>query len=214
MPVAIDEEKEVTYYITPVGRLSYLNVWKPRKQQAGNEDKIVYDCSLIMDNPKEMTVDDQQRYKQLKKLIADKKLEKWPKLTGKVQCKLRTVKGYEDDLFFSKPLDGDKNPEYLGKIVLGAVSYGQKPQVLRADKQEMMDPSELYSGCYGRLWVTAFAYDNAGNKGVSFSLQGVMKVRDGKPLGGTGGSITKAFESVEVETDGFETTDDEDLEEF
>lgn len=45
-----------------------------------------------------------------------------------------------------------------------------------------MDPSEVYSGCYMRATLTAYAYDKGGGKGVSFGLQNLMKVKDGEPL--------------------------------
>jgi hypothetical protein len=210
--MATETIEKVDYYITPEGRLSYVNAWTPRKKMPGDEGKPdVYDCMLIMEMPKHMPKEDQERYQRLRKLVVDKANEKWTKNKPVLQSPFRTTKGLDgSEGFISKPLDGNKNPEYAGKLVIKAVSYGRKPQVLRPDKEEMMEQAELYSGCYGRLWVTAFAYDNAGNKGVSFSLQGILKTKDGQPLGGSGGKATEAFKSIEIESNGFETVEDDD----
>jgi hypothetical protein len=207
MPVATKTEK--TYFITPEGRLSYLNVFKPRKRQAGEEGKPdVYDGMIIMETPKKMSPMDLARYQKLKELCEKTRAEKWPKLTSAIQGPFRTTEGLNSKLFHSKPLDADKNPEYEGKLILKAVSYGRQPQLIGPDKEEIMEQSDLYSGCYGRFWVVAFAYENSGNKGISFSLQGVMKTKEGIPLGGSAGKALDAF--AEIEGDDFETEEDEE----
>lgn len=43
---------------------------------------------------------------------------------------------------------------------------------------------QVYPGCYGRATVIAYAYDNAGNRGVAFGLQNFQKLAEGEPLGG------------------------------
>ena len=40
----------------------------------------------------------------------------------------------------------------------------------------------LYAGCFVRASITAFFYDRKGNKGVSFALGNVQKIRDGDRL--------------------------------
>jgi hypothetical protein len=60
------------------------------------------------------------------------------------------------------------------------------------------DETEVYSGAWYRAQVRAFAYENAGNKGVSFGLQNVQKLRDDDPLGSGRIPASKAFEPVDV----------------
>ena len=53
----------------------------------------------------------------------------------------------------------------------------------------MDDRSVLYSGCYARCKIQFYVYNKGVNKGIACSLQGVHKVMDGEPLGG---SVTTA----------------------
>jgi len=47
-----------------------------------------------------------------------------------------------------------------------------------------LDPSEFYSGCYGRASITLYAYDTSGSKGIAAGLNNVQKLEDGNKLGG------------------------------
>jgi hypothetical protein len=79
------------------------------------------------------------------------------------------------------------NHEYEGYeagMVLLRASSKQKPGVVDAKLQAIIDESDVYPGCYARATIRAFAYDANGNRGVSFGLQNVQKMADGDPLGG------------------------------
>lgn len=58
----------------------------------------------------------------------------------------------------------------------------RKPLIIGKDNSTI-DDGEIYSGCYGRVLLTPFCYDNSGNKGVSFSLEAFQKTGDGVPVG-------------------------------
>ena len=76
----------------------------------------------------------------------------------------------------------------------------QAPQVVDKHVQPILDQSEVYSGCYGKVSITFYAYNSNGNKGIAAGLVNVQKLRDGEPLG----SRTNAkddFEAVEDEDD-------------
>ena len=83
--------------------------------------------------------------------------------------------------------DLEKNPEYAGHYSM-TVSNLQKPGIVDRDLQPILDRSEVYSGCYARVSINAFPFNNSGNKGVSFGLNHVQKLEDGEPLG----SVTRA----------------------
>jgi Protein of unknown function (DUF2815) len=200
-----ETEKEVTRYLTPLCRVSYCNVWKPRK------DTEIYDISLIMDNPKDLSEKDKGRWNKLKELMLEAKQEEWPKAKAPVCCNVRTVKGYKTDDFYSDPLDGEKNPEYVGKIVIKATSYGRQPEIIGPDKEEITNKADFYSGCYAIASLTAFAYDKNGKKGVSFGVQHIMKIKDGTSFTGGAGKAADHFE--EIDADDFATTDEEDEDE-
>ena len=59
----------------------------------------------------------------------------------------------------------------------------QRPGVVDQNVEEMIDTSDFYGGCWAKASVNAFAYDTAGNQGVSFGLGNLQKVRDDKAFG-------------------------------
>jgi hypothetical protein len=79
-----------------------------------------------------------------------------------------------------------------------SVSNKTKPGIVDQNVQPILDSTEVYSGCYARVSITAFPFSASGNKGVSFGLNHVQKLADGESLGG----ITKAeddFSAVSIE---------------
>ncbi len=50
--------------------------------------------------------------------------------------------------------------------------------------QPIIDKSEVYSGCYGRISVTFYGYNSTGNRGIAAGLGNIQKLKDGEPLGG------------------------------
>lgn len=71
-----------------------------------------------------------------------------------------------------------------------------RPGLVDAKLQDIIDESKVYSGAWFRAEVRPYAYDNKGNKGVSFGLQNVQLLRDGEPLAGSRKPASKAFTAV------------------
>lgn len=96
-----------------------------------------------------------------------------------------------------RPSDGAAfGDECRGCWVFTASCKADKPPfVVDANVQKIIDPRQVYSGCYGNVNVSFFAYNSAGKKGVGCGLNGIQKTRDGEPLGS---SITaeEAFTAV------------------
>ena len=98
--------------------------------------------------------------------------------------------------------DGDierDDEAYKGHYFVNANSL-TAPQVVDTQLNPILDKSEVYSGCYGRVSLSFYAFNSNGNKGVACGLNNVQKVRDGEPLGGR---TTAA--------DDFGTLDDDDF---
>lgn len=95
--------------------------------------------------------------------------------------------------------DTDKSPEYKGHYFINASTY-TKPGVVDAQMNPILDKAELYSGCYGRVSVTAGAFNTDGNKGIKFWLNNVQKLGDGEPLGG---GFSRAEDDFTAVTDDF-----------
>ena len=85
-------------------------------------------------------------------------------------------------------------------IMSFSANEDRRPGIVDAKLQDIIanDETEVYSGAWYRAQVRAFAYENAGNKGVSFGLQNVQKLRDDDPLGSGRIPASKAFEPVDV----------------
>lgn len=94
--------------------------------------------------------------------------------------------------------DGDEKADrdgYEGHIFVSATSKS-KPGLVGPSNTPILNAEGFYAGCYARAEVIAFAYDTKGNKGVSFSLQNVQKLRDGEPFSGRR-NAADVFEKVE-----------------
>ena len=127
--------KVVTKKKNPV-RLSYVNVFKPR-QIEGSDPKY----SVCIMFPKTDKV--------LKKLFDDAikqtAVDDVAKWGGKVPANLKTPIHDGDE-------DRPDRPEFRGMWYFNASST-RPPQVLDEYKTEMLDPNELYSGCWARVSV-------------------------------------------------------------
>jgi hypothetical protein len=166
-------------------RLSYAHLFEPHAIE-GNEPK--YSVSVII--PKT----DTDTLKAVKEAVEQAKKDGVSKFGGKIPPTLKT------------PLrDGDaERPDdeaYKNCYFLNASSK-QKPGVVDKNVQPVLDQSEVYSGCYGRLTLNFYAFSASGNKGIAAGLGNVQKLEDGEPLGG----FTRAeddFDSIESAEDDF-----------
>lgn len=157
-----------TKVITGKCRLSYCHVFKPQAIDEGTEPKYSV-CLLI---PKS----DKATLTKIKAAVEAAKQAGVAKFGGKIPANLKT------------PLrDGDEErsdqPEYAGCYFLNASSK-TKPGVIDRNKDEIMDSTEVYSGCYGRASLNFFAFNTAGNKGIACGLNNIQKLADGDYLGG------------------------------
>ena len=88
---------------------------------------------------------------------------------------------------FSTPLrDGDlerpDDPAYANAYFINANS-ASAPGIVDADRQPILERSEVYSGVYGRASINLYAFNSNGNKGIACGLNNLQKIRDGEPLG-------------------------------
>lgn len=160
-----------TNITTGIVRFSYVTVFTPKAVDDNSTPK--YSVSLLI--PKE----DKKTVAKISDAIAEASTnERAHKVFGaKTPTRLKT------------PLrDGDEerpdDPVYAGCWFIGANS-ATKPKIVDKALNEILDPDEFYSGCYGRASVNFYAYNTAGNKGIACGLNALQKLRDGEPLGGT-----------------------------
>ena len=156
-----------TKVVTGKVRLSYVSVFDVN-------DKGKYSTAILIPKSDKATID------KIKAAIE----------AVKVDPKSATNWGGKFLANFKTPLrDGDtdrdveKNPEYKGHYFLNANS-GQKPGVVDAQLNPIMDKNEVYSGCYARVSLNLYAFNVDGNKGIAAGLNNVQKLGEGEPLSG------------------------------
>lgn len=174
--------------ITNKVRFSYCNIFRSRAFQQGAEEK--YSLTILI--PKS----DKEGVAKIKKGIEDAIAEgvssKWGgKKPGKLWNPLRD--GDEER--------ADEAPEYKGMYFLAAKS-NDKPGIIDRDRNEVLDPNEVYSGCWGRVSINFFPFDSNGNRGVGVGLNNVQKLAEGERLGGSRASAEDDF-SDDFEDDEF-----------
>lgn len=162
--------------VTGEVRLSYVNLFEPKAIAEGQTPK--YSTTLLIDKSDKATV------KLIENAIQD--------VIANSQDILKGTKGLKTPL-----RDGDEEKdslEYENHFFMNASSK-QAPMVVDEDRQEVINSREVYSGCYGRVSMNFFAYNQAGNKGVGVALNAVQKTRDGESLGGgyTRASVDEDF---------------------
>ena len=76
---------------------------------------------------------------------------------------------------------------FIGReLMILKVSANSKtrPGIVDLAKHEIMDTSEVYSGCYCRFSINFYPFSTSGNNGVAAGLNNIQKMADGVPLGG------------------------------
>ena len=92
--------------------------------------------------------------------------------------------------------DGAKKGYAEGSTFINVRST-QAPGVVDPSLVPITDPNKLYAGCRVRASLTAFAYDTAGNIGVSFALNNVQFIKDGDRLDNRK-AASEDFDKVDV----------------
>jgi len=167
----------------PVRNAYSGNLFVPRGYQ-GSEPK--HGITVLIDKT------DEAQMTFLKKLGADLKAcvkLQWTDKGKPVPLQAQTLIGNLD----SPIKDGDKTvnslgrmekekyPEYEGHYYIRVYSKA-KPNIRSKNNEEILDTNVLYSGCWVRVQVNAYAYPT----GVTIGLNGVQFWRDDSNIGGAG----------------------------
>ena len=183
---------------TPEGRVAFANLLEAREEQSGGE---FFSCTLVIPGASK---DDPL----LKKMRTAANAAAKEKFGSKIPKNLRTPFISQDSFL------ADNDEPYAGfedeDLIAIRVKTKRKPGVISTDGTKLFDDSDVYSGMYAELSLTCYAYDNNGNKGVSFGLKNVLKTRDGDRISGGGASSAEddfAHRVDKSESDG-ESIDD------
>lgn len=149
-------------------RFAYLNCWRKKTFGDGKEK---YGVTAIISK------EDTETIRKISEAIEFVKQASQAKWGGKIPPNLRS------------PLhDGDieksENPAFRNAYYINTKST-KKPQVVDENIEPIVDETEVYSGCYGRVSVVFFAYNFSGNRGISTVMCHIQKLKDGEVLDGT-----------------------------
>lgn len=156
-----------TKVITGKVRFSYLNAWEPKSINGGDEK---YSVSIIIPKSDTKTIND------IKAAIEAAKQEGKAKFGGKIPANLKLPLRDGD-------IDRPDDEAYKSSYFINANSK-DKPQIVDKNVKPIMDQGEVYSGCYGRVSIAFFAFNQNGNKGIACGLGNLQKLADGEPLSG------------------------------
>ncbi len=161
-----------TKVVTGECRFSYANLWEPKAMDENSKPK--YSVSLIIPKSDTKTIE------KIKAAIQAAYDEGKGKLgNGKVVPPLTSLKTPLRDGDLERPDD----EAYANSYFINANSI-LAPGIVDADRQAILDHSEVYSGIYGRASINFYAFKTNTAKGIACGLQNVQKLRDGDPLGG------------------------------
>ena len=163
-------------------------MWEPKSINGGTPK---YSVSLIIPKSDKVTVE------KIKKAIQAAYEEGQSKLkgNGKSVPSLSVIKTPLRDGDLERPDD----EAYANSYFINANS-ATAPGIVDADRNTIIDRSEVYSGVYGRASINLYAFNSNGNKGIACGLNNLQKIKGGEPLGGKSRA-----------EDDFATEDDDDF---
>ena len=156
----------------PKTRWSYANVWDPKSINGGAPK---YSVSLIIPKSDTKTVEKIQAAIQAAYEEGQSKL----KGNGKSVPALSVLKTPLRDGDAERPDD----EAYKDSYFINANS-ATAPGIVDADRNPILERSEVYSGVYGRASINLYAFNSNGNKGIACGLNNLQNISDGEPLGG------------------------------
>ena len=172
----------------PKTRWSYANVWDAKSINGGAPK---YSVSLIIPKSDTKTVEKIQTAIKAAYEEGQSKL----KGNGKSVPALSVIKTPLRDGDAERPDD----EAYKNSYFINANS-ATAPGIVDADRNPILERSEVYSGVYGRASISLYAFNSNGNRGIACGLNNLQKISDGEPLGGKSRA-----------EDDFNTDDDDDF---
>lgn len=179
-----------TKVVTGKVRFSFCHIFEAQEPQGGGDPK--YSVTLLIPKTDKPTIE------KIQAAMAEAR-ENFCKRNGanslpqKPNHTLHDGDGVRDS--------GDPyGPECKGCYVI-TVSSKQKPVIVDNFKNEITNPAEVYSGCYGRAAINFYGYSNNGKKGISAGLLSIQKLHDGEPFGTVGSADDFDDDYVEAGAD-------------
>lgn len=166
---------------TGLVRFSFPYLFEPR---TGDDGTPKYELSILIKKDDKDTLDLINKGIEAAKVRGQQ--EKWGgKIPKKLTLPLRDGDEKED-------LEGYENVMFINS------RSKLKPNVVDKSGHEIIDPEELYAGCYGSVAISFYPYNSNGNNGVGVCLDNVIKLKEGEHLGGGKPSAESDFEDIDL----------------
>ena len=172
-------------HLTPVFTVSFPNLFTPSEF----EGKKKYGVTALFKKK------DKKTWDKLISLVDLAAKDKWGKAASAISLFVHPLKDGDDKADAS--MEG-KYENYRDHYFLSFQSEYQ-PGIVNREREDILDPDEIYPGCVGRALVNVYAWEYQNNKGavmkrgVSFGLQHFQKWDDGERFGGSRTSAADAF---------------------
>lgn len=156
--------------VTPTGEVAYPFVFKPQPPMAGSSATKEPQYQLVL-----VYAEGDPKLKKLRDAIEKVATAKFG---AKAKAMLKSGQ-------LKSPLRmGEGRADWLeGKETMTARTT-DKPEIVDADGEDIIRSADFYSGCFARMDVYLYAFDKAGNKGVSAILNSAQKRGEGERKSG------------------------------
>ena len=164
--------------------ISFANIWEPKSINGGDEK---YSVSCIIPKSDRVTI------AKIQKAVEEaKKCGQTQKWSGKIPANLKLPLRDGD-------IDRPDDDNYADSVFVNCTS-NDKPAVVDRKVQPILDPMEVYSGCYCNVSVNFYPFNVNGNKGIAAGLGNIQFIKDGERLSGKA-SAESDFDVIEDDED-------------
>jgi hypothetical protein len=197
--------------VTPVAIMSFPTLYVARAFAEGQEPK--YSAMLGFTPEADM--------KALKQAVGAVAKEKWGDRAKQILKNNNPFRDHDAEVEAGQTKDKgfpagtvffnarSKNPP---AVVARTAGPDGRPVVIDEAVASTAGPYEIYGGVMVKAYVSVYAYDTAGNRGIGFGLEGVQRWEDGERLDGRAAvaSVFDFEEAAEVDLDEDVMGDDEE----
>ena len=181
-------------------RLAFPEIWVAKAGAEGGKEKFSVTMLYPKDGSSLIPSMPGNGILELRKLALAAIKEKWGEDKAKWPASIKAI----DLKTYVSPNGKDGWPIRDGDTVewdgfsgcfFARASSQFQPGVVNAKTQPIIDKSLVYGGLICRAQVNAFAYDNSGNKGVSFGLNNLQILKDDGVAFGNRQNASEVFDA-------------------
>ena len=158
---------------TPEAIIVYPSLFSPESYEGGPE---YFKCTLLFEKHADLS--------ELEQAIRAAAERKFPnKSEAFYTVSLRTPIRNGDVKAVTEDGEPDEGSFYYGRKFISCKTK-HRPDVVDIRGIRIDDEDIVYGGCKVLAYLSFFGYDHLGNKGVGCTLQAVVKLAEGDPIGG------------------------------